>query len=528
MIRIRQIKIPITSYKEEHLKKYIANKIKCKESDITNVNIVKKSIDARQKPNIYYILEVDITTPKEQIILKQKSNDIIITPDETYKYPSPGDKKLNNRPIIVGSGPAGLFCAYLLAELGYKPIIIERGEKVDERVKTVNTFWNTGKLNSESNVQFGEGGAGTFSDGKLNTMTHDKEHRHKKVFETFVENGANPEIFYLQNPHIGTDILRNVIKNIRNKIIDQGGTFYYSTCLSDINIQDNKVVSIEINHKEIIETDILVLAIGHSARDTFKMLLTKGINLQPKPFAVGLRIQHSQEIINKSQYGENYKLLPPASYKLTYQTKSGRGVYSFCMCPGGYVVNASSEPGRLAINGMSNHKRDTTNANSALVVTVGPKDYGSSPLDGMNYQRTLEEKAYNLGNGKIPIQLLKDFNNNNATTKLGDLFPVLKGDYQLSNLNEILPDYISNSIKEAIPNFAKKIKYFDKENTILAGIESRTSSPIRIPRDENFESNITGIYPCGEGAGYSGGITTSAIDGIKVAEAIISTYKITN
>ena len=528
MIRIRQIKIPITSYKEEHLKKYIANKIKCKESDITNVNIVKKSIDARQKPNIYYILEVDITTPKEQIILKQKSNDIIITPDETYKYPSPGDKKLNNRPIIVGSGPAGLFCAYLLAELGYKPIIIERGEKVDERVKTVNTFWNTGKLNSESNVQFGEGGAGTFSDGKLNTMTHDKEHRHKKVFETFVENGANPEIFYLQNPHIGTDILRNVIKNIRNKIIDQGGTFYYSTCLSDINIQDNKVVSIEINHKEIIETDILVLAIGHSARDTFKMLLTKGINLQPKPFAVGLRIQHSQETINKSQYGENYKLLPPASYKLTYQTKSGRGVYSFCMCPGGYVVNASSEPGRLAINGMSNHKRDTTNANSALVVTVGPKDYGSSPLDGMNYQRTLEEKAYNLGNGKIPIQLLKDFNNNNATTKLGDLFPVLKGDYQLSNLNEILPDYISNSIKEAIPNFAKKIKYFDKENTILAGIESRTSSPIRIPRDENFESNITGIYPCGEGAGYSGGITTSAIDGIKVAEAIISTYKITN
>ena len=356
-------------------------------------------------------------------------------------------------------------------------------------------------------------------------MTKDIEHRHKKVFEIFVECGANQEIMYSHTPHIGTDILRNVIKNMRNKIIDLGGEFYYNSTLTDINIQNNKVTSIEINHQNTIDTEVLVLAIGHSARDTFKMLLDKGLNLQPKPFAVGIRIQHPQEIINKSQYGEKYKLLPPANYKLTYQTSTKRGVYSFCMCPGGYVVNASSEKDRLVINGMSNHKRDTKNANSALVVTVGPNDYGNNPLDGMNYQIKLEEKAYQLGNGRIPIQLLKDFINNKKTTRLGRVSPVFKGEYQLSNLNELLPNYVSDSIKEAIPKFARKIKNYDMDDAILAGIESRTSSPIRIPRNEEYESEVKGIYPCGEGAGYAGGITTSAIDGIKVAEQIIIKYQ---
>ena len=341
-----------------------------------------------------------------------------------------------------------------------------------------------------------------------------------------IENGADPEISYVHNPHIGTDVLRSVIKNIRNKIINMGGEFKYNSTLTNINIKNNKITSIEINHKEIIETEVLILAIGHSARDTFEMLLNNNIKIEPKPFAIGIRIQHPQELINISQYGEKYKLLPPASYKLTYQTKEKRGVYSFCMCPGGYVVNASSEKGKLAINGMSNNKRDTQNANSAIVVTIGPNDYGSSPLDGMNYQRKLEEKIYNLANGKIPIQLLTDFFKNKRTQKLGRVYPITKGEYELSNLNDALPEYLSNSIKEALPEFAKKIKYFDMEDAILAGIESRTSSPIRIPRDDNYESNIKGIYPCGEGAGYSGGITTSAIDGIKVAEQIIKSKKV--
>ena len=524
MIRIKQIKIPVEEYNEKKLQTAISKKIKRNPNEFSIVKIVKLSLDARKKENISYILEVDVNTIKEKQILIQNNKDIFITPDETYKYPTKGTNPLNNRPIIVGTGPAGLFCAYILAEMNYKPILIERGEKVEDRIKTVEEFWNTGLLNENSNVQFGEGGAGTFSDGKLNTMSKDKEHRHKKVFEIFVNNGANEEIMYTYNPHIGTDYLRNIIKNIREKIINLGGTIHYNTTLTNIFTKNNHITSIEVNNKDIIETDILVLAIGHSARDTYKMLLDKGIKLEPKPFAIGLRIEHPQKEINKAQYGEKYKYLPPASYKLTYQTKERRGVYTFCMCPGGFVVNASSEKGKLAINGMSNSKRDTKNANSAIVVTIGPDDYGKKPLDGIEYQRKIEEKAYTIGKGKIPIQLLEDFANNKKTNILKTVSPILKGNYEFSNINDILPDYLTNSIKEAIPNFAKKIKCFDNPNAILAAVESRTSSPVRIPRDELYESNIKGIYPCGEGAGYSGGITTSAIDGIKIAEAIISKY----
>ena len=528
MIRIRQIKLSVEKDNIQELRKKICKKINILSNDIINIKISKKSLDARNKPNIYYIYEVDIDINNEDKILKKNisNNDILKTPDETYKYPTLGNIKLNNKPIIVGSGPAGLFTAYLLSELGYKPIIIERGESVESRVKTVEHFWNTGNLNTNSNVQFGEGGAGTFSDGKLNTLVKDKYYRMKKVFEIFVSCGASPDILYTHNPHIGTDVLREVVKNMRNKIIKMGGTFLYNTCLTNLIIEDNKIKGIEINNKDIIYTDIVVLAIGHSARDTFLMLQNNNITLEPKPFAIGLRVQHSQELININQYGNNYdKNLPTASYKLTYRTKEGRGVYSFCMCPGGYVVNASSEKGRLAINGMSYHNRGSINANSAIVVTVNPEDYGNNPLDGMNYQRQLEEKAYNLGNGKIPIQLLKDFHNNVETKELGSIKPILKGNYKLSNLNAILPEYIVSSLKEAFPNFDNKIKGFNQDDTILAGIESRTSSPIRIPRDEYLEStNIKGLYPCGEGAGYSGGITTSAMDGLKVAEAIITKY----
>ena len=528
MIRIRQIKLSVEKDNIQELRNKICKKINIKDNEIIDIKISKKSLDARNKPNIYYIYEVDITTNNEDKILKKNinNNDILKTPDETYKYPTLGNIKLNNRPIIVGSGPAGLFTAYLLSELGFNPIIIERGEPVEDRVKTVEHFWNTGELNINSNVQFGEGGAGTFSDGKLNTLVKDKDYRMKKVFEIFVECGANPEILYTHNPHIGTDVLREVVKNMRNKITKMGGTFLYNTCLTNLIIEDKQIKGIEINNKDVINTNIAVLAIGHSARDTFQMLQDNNITLEPKPFAIGLRIQHPQELINTNQYGKNYnKNLPQASYKLTYKTKEGRGVYSFCMCPGGYVVNASSEKGRLAINGMSYNDRGSINANSAIVVTVTPDDYGKKPLDGMNYQRKLEELTYKLGNGKIPVQLLKDFHNNVESTSLGNTSPIFKGDYKLSNLNNILPRFISNSIKEALPNFDKKIKGFNQDDAIIAALESRTSSPVRIPRNDNLESiDIKGLYPCGEGAGYAGGITTSAMDGIKVAEVIITKY----
>ena len=517
MIRLRQVKVSLDN--RDKLLKKVANILHINEKDIKEYKIIKESIDARNKRNILLTYEIDILVDNEEKLLnKYGSNDIYLSPNEDFIFEITGTKKLKNRPVIVGSGPAGLFCAYLLSEHGYKPIIIERGECVEERVRSIEIFWNTGKLNINSNVQFGEGGAGTFSDGKLNTLVKDKEFIGKKVFEIFIENGAPKEIMYLNKPHIGTDLLRQVIANIRNKIISMGGEFRYNSCLTDIEIVNNEVKSIEINNCDTIECDNLILAIGHSARDTFKMLYDKGINMESKPFAVGLRIEHPQEMINNSQYGISYHpYLGPASYKLTYKTSSGRGVYSFCMCPGGYVVNASSEEGHLVVNGMSNHKRDSENANSAIVVTVSPKDFGNNPMAGIEYQRKLESLAYQLGNGKIPLQLYKDFCDNKKSTSLGNVKSITKGEYTLSNLNEILPDYISLSIKEAIPMFDKKIKGFARSDALLLGIESRTSSPIKIIRNDNYESNVLGIYPIGEGAGYAGGITTSAIDGVKMA-----------
>lgn len=526
MIRVRQIKIDILKDTKEELLKIVSKKLNINEKKIIELKIIKKSLDARKKDKLFFVYEVDINTTKDKdIIRKINSEDIFISNDKPYSLKKTGAKELNYRPVIVGSGPAGLFCAYLLAENNYKPIIIERGEKVEDRIKTVEKFWKNNELNEESNVSFGEGGAGTFSDGKLNTLIKDKEKRGHKVFQIFVENGANEEILYEQKPHIGTDNLRKIVKNIRNKIISMGGEILYNTKLTDIEIENGRVKSIKVNDNKIIKTDILVLAIGHSARDTFRMLYKKGLTIQNKPFAIGVRVANKQSIINESQYKEFAKYLPPASYKLTYQTKDKRGVYSFCMCPGGYVVNASSEKNRLVVNGMSNYKRETPIANSAIVVTISEKDYGTSQLAGVKYQEELEEKAYMAGKGQIPIQLYKDFKEGRKTKSINEDCIAIKGNYTLSNLDEFLPEYISNSIKEAMPFFGTKIKGFDSDETIMLGLESRTSSPIRIVRDENFISNIAGIYPCGEGAGYSGGITSSAIDGVKVAEAIAKVYK---
>lgn len=526
MIKVRQIKVDVFKDNKESRLNALLRKTNLKKENVLNYQITKQSLDARNKNNIFYVYEMVLKINNESKYLQKNTNgDISYYKEEKYEYKKTGTKKLKNNIVIVGSGPAGLFAAYVLAENGYNPIIIERGKKIDERIKDVEDFWNNSKLLLNSNVQFGEGGAGTFSDGKLNTLIKDKNNRMKKVFNTFVECGAPEDILYSYKPHIGTDILRDVIINMRNKILKMGGIFLYESTLTNLILEDGNLKKIVINDKEELECDALILAIGHSARDTFEMLYKNNLKMVNKPFAVGLRIQHNQKMINESQYGKKYaEILSGSTYKLTHQASSGRGVYTFCMCPGGFVVNASSEEKRLVINGMSNHDRNEMNSNSAIIVTISEKDYGSNILAGINYQRLLEEKAYSLCEGKIPMQLFKDFKENRISKGFGSIKPVIKGKYGFANLNELFSSEINNDLKETISIFGKKIKGFDHDDAILAGVESRTSSPVKILRDDNFESNIKGIFPCGEGAGYAGGITSAAIDGVKVAEAIGKIY----
>lgn len=521
MIRIRQIKIDAKLNQDEEIIKKIKAKLHLNRDEKIDYTIKKESLDARDKRCIYYVYDIDVSLKNEDAILKHNKSDLISkSPIGSYEKKKAKNKDI--KVVIVGSGPAGLFAAHTLAEAGLKPIIVERGEQIEDRIKTVNEFWETNKLNKNSNVQFGEGGAGTFSDGKLNTLVKDKFFYGEHVLKTFVEFGAPKEILYSYKPHIGTDVIRSVIINMREYLISLGSTFLYNSCMTDLIIEDNKITGIIINDSEEIKCDKLILAIGNSARDTFKLLHEKGLIMEAKPFAVGLRIEHLQDKINESQYGSIYKdVLGPATYKLTYQSTNGHGVYSFCMCPGGYVVNASSEDNRLVTNGMSNYKRDAKNANSALIVTVDKHDYGSKLFDGVEFQRKLEEKAYRLGNKNIPIQLLKDYYDNAVSNNLGSIKPCIKGNYEFANLNDLLPEELNIALKEAITHFDTKIKGFNDSDAILSGIESRTSSPIKILRNSNFSSNIEGIYPSGEGAGYAGGIQTSAIDGIKVAEEIL-------
>ena len=530
MIRIQQLKLNL-NHNDIDIKKNILRLLKINEQELLDYKIIKKSIDARKKNSIFVVYTIDVKVNKEKnIIRKVNGNNVMLTKEKKYNFQVEGTEPLKERPVIIGTGPAGLFCALMLAEKGYKPIVFERGKAVDDRIKDVQLFWKTGKLNTNSNVQFGEGGAGTFSDGKLNTMVKDEFGRNHKVLETFVEAFAPPEILYINKPHIGTDLLVTVVKNIRKRIIELGGEIYFDNQLTNINIENNRLKSIEINNNKIIPCSILVLAIGHSARDTFDMLLKNNLDISSKSFAVGVRIEHPQEMISRHQYGDNYKNshLPVAEYKLTHKCSNGRGVYSFCMCPGGFVVNAASEEKAVVTNGMSNYKRDEANANSAIIVTIYPEDFATShPLSGVEFQRKLENNAYLLGgeNYNIPIQTFKDFCHNKETVNLGNVIPNLKGYSKLSNLANGLPDFVYESLKEGIQAFDKKINGFAREDAILSGYETRTSSPIRINRSEQFESNIKGIYPCGEGAGYAGGITSAAMDGIKVAEAIMRVYK---
>ncbi len=527
MIRINQLKLSV-KHSEEDLWNKAAKTLKIPTGEIRSLKIIKQSIDARKKEEIYFTYCIEVEALREEAVVhKAKNMNVSIAENREYVFPKTGKETLVHRPVIIGTGPAGLFCGVMLARNGYKPLLLERGEDVDRRRESVDRFWEGGKLSPDSNVQFGEGGAGTFSDGKLNTLVKDPFLRNRKVLELFVEFGADPSILYVNKPHIGTDVLSGIVKNMREEIIRLGGEVRFQSHVTDFIAEDGRLKEIVVGEGERILTDILILAIGHSARDTFEVLEKRGVPMEAKAFAMGLRIQHPQKTIDLSQYGtKDQTLLGAADYKLTHSCTNGRGIYTFCMCPGGYVVNASSEEGRLAVNGMSYHKRDGENANSALIVTITPEDFGGKgPLSGIACQRKLEEAAFLQGNGKIPVQLYEDFKKGRKSQSFGDVKPAFKGLYGFADLREILPAYMTESIVEGVEAFERKIRGFARADAVLSGIESRTSSPVRIFRDETLESSVKGIYPCGEGAGYAGGITSAAMDGLKVAEVIASRFK---
>lgn len=513
------------------IKGKVANKLKIKESDIKNISIIKEAIDARRKNDIkfnYQVL-VNIEGNEDKIANSFPQNEVSIKTNSYKPEFTMGDKEMNHRPVIIGMGPAGMFAGLMLAQNGYKPIIVERGQCVEERTKTVQEFWDTGKLNEESNVQFGEGGAGTFSDGKLTTRS--KDYRCDYILEQFIKFGAQNEISYMGKAHVGTDVLKGVVRNIRKEIIALGGEVHFDSKMEEIITKDKKLKGIIVNGDEI-PCDAMILATGHSSRDTYEMLHKNNIFMSAKPFAIGVRVEHPQEFINKNQYGKyyNHPKLKAADYKLTYTDKTTkRGVYSFCMCPGGVVVAASSEDGLLVTNGMSYSKRNNENANSAIVVSVSEKDFlDNGPLAGMEFQRKYEKLAYELGGGGhvAPVQLMGDFLKDKRSRKIGAVNPSFTRGYEPTALKNCLPQSVVDSIKGGIQSFENKIKGFSMYDAVMTGIETRTSSPVRIERNEKLESiSLSGLYVAGEGSGFAGGIISSAVDGIKVAEQIINTYK---
>ncbi len=516
MILINNLKLPLdTDF--DNLKPTVEKLISQKTD---NVHLYKKSVDARKKDNVHFCCSVLVEAKNEQALLKKNKNATLYMNKE-YSW-AKADNIPENQPIVVGFGPCGMFCALALARAGLKPIIIERGQDADTRKRDVESFLQGGILNPESNVQFGEGGAGTFSDGKLNTGI--KDIRCRAVLKEFVLHGAKDNILTDAKPHIGTDILVNVVKNIRKKIVDLGGTVLFGSKLEKINIYNNEVKSITVNGKDIT-CDTVVLATGHSARDVFTMLKEQNVKMEQKAFSVGVRIEHLQENINKALYGKfyNHPSLSAADYKLSVHLPNGRGVYTFCMCPGGEVINSSSEQNMLAVNGMSNSKRDGKNANSALLVGVTPEDFPSNDiLAGCELQREIEQKAYNICNGAVPVTTVGEFVFGKQP-EINDVKPTVKPKYNFADFENIFPSYVIESLKQGILEFDKKIKGFACESAVLTAPETRSSSPVRILRNEYYQSeNVKGLYPAGEGAGYAGGIMSAAVDGIKIAEAVIN------
>ena len=553
MLQIQQLRLT-PGHSKEDLEKKIRKELHLPDLTEIQYSIRKMSVDAHKRPSIYLVYTVEVTVPDEKKVFRKCRNNRKISlsvqkryqdlhpaffRQSTFKMSETMIREKKDRPVIIGSGPAGLFCAYLLSLAGLCPIVTERGAPVEERISDVHAFWEGGKLDPESNIQFGEGGAGTFSDGKLNSAIKDPEGRVRFVLETFAGFGADPSICYSYKPHVGTDVLTEVVRKMREEIIRLGGEFRFHTCLNGIGktVKTDSRWKLSYANGETIYASRVVLAIGHSARDTFSMLYAAGFSMTPKSFAVGLRVQHPQKWIDDAMYGEECPYeLGAAPYKLTYKAASGRGVYSFCMCPGGYVVNASSEPGMLAVNGMSYHDRAGENANSAIVVTVSPEDCrketgknrtpepdpANAVFAGIAFQRNLERAAFRSGRGAVPVQRFDDYQKGIPTKEFGKVQPQIKGTFRPADVRKILPDVIAADLEEGMLAFGEKIPKFSDPDVLLCGVESRTSSPVRIVRDEEMEAvGFPGIYPCGEGAGYAGGITSAAVDGIKAAERIL-------
>mgnify|MGYP000199718671 CR=1 FL=1 len=537
MLRINEVKLPIEQadtlkHQDDQIKAALLKRLVIPENDLINFNIFKRGVDARKSHAILYVYSLDVEVKNEANLLSKlrRGKHIKPAPDTSYHFVAQNENTTKPRPIIAGFGPAGIFAALILAQSGFKPIVLERGKEVRKRTQDTWGLWRKNELNPESNVQFGEGGAGTFSDGKLYSQIKDPKHYGRKVIKEFVIAGAPEEIQYVSHPHIGTFKLVGMVEKMRQTITELGGEIFFEKRVDNIVIEDGEVKGVTLQTGEHLETNHLVLAVGHSARDTFEMVHKNGIFVEPKAFSIGFRIEHPQGLIDRSRYGNSHSedlltKLGAADYKLVHHAKNGRSVYSFCMCPGGTVVAAASEPGRVVTNGMSQYSRNERNANAGIVVGITPEeDFPGHPLAGMELQRQLESNAYIMGgsNYNAPGQLVGDFLANKASTRLGEVTPSYTPGVTLTNLADALPEFAINAIREAIPEFAKKIDSFDLHDAILTGVETRTSAPIRIKRDgDTFESiNTKGLFPCGEGAGYAGGILSAGVDGIKVAEAV--------